>query len=252
MSATSDLATRDRFVFLHGFTQTHHHWHRCAQLIAARLPDRPTLALIDLPGHGLSVDDHSGFADAGAALVQLAGSGTYVGYSMGGRLALGAAVAGHAEIRRLVLIGASPGIADAHERDERRRADAALADRIEAIGVDAFLDEWLATPLFASLPPDRSGLEHRRRNTAGGLARSLRLLGTGEQESSWHRLGDVTIPVLVVAGALDQKFTDIGHRMGDELPDATFVSIPRAGHAAHAEQPEAVADAIAGWVAARS
>ena len=49
----------------------------------------------------------------------------------------------------LVLVGATAGIDDAAERAARRAADEALADRLERDGVDAFLDEWLASPLFA-------------------------------------------------------------------------------------------------------
>ena len=51
------------------------------------------------------------------------------GYSMGGRLALHVALALPDRVRRLVLIGASPGIADAGERDERRAADDAAGRR---------------------------------------------------------------------------------------------------------------------------
>ena len=68
---------------------------------------------------------------------------------MGGRIALHAALSVGARVRRLVLVGASPGIADAAEREERRAADAALAGRIEEVGVEAFAREWAAQPLFA-------------------------------------------------------------------------------------------------------
>jgi 2-succinyl-6-hydroxy-2,4-cyclohexadiene-1-carboxylate synthase len=253
MPARSDQADgtvdrSDRLVFLHGFTQTHHHWHRCAQVIAARMGDDPPLAFVDLPGHGLSDDDRLDIDLAGTPLCELAGRGTYIGYSMGGRFGLVAALADPRAVERLVLVGATPGIDDHRERADRRHADAERADRIERTGVDAFLDEWLAAPLFATLPPERRGLEHRRRNTAGGLASSLRAAGTGSQTPLWNDLDRITIPVLVLAGALDTKFTDIGERMTERLPNATFAPVPDAGHAAHSEQPEATADIIARWL----
>jgi 2-succinyl-6-hydroxy-2,4-cyclohexadiene-1-carboxylate synthase len=167
---------------------------------------------------------------------------------MGGRVALHLALATSSPIERLVLIGATPGIIDDDEREHRRRVDEARAERIESIGVEAFLDEWLAAPLFASLPPDPDGLVHRRRNTAAGLAHSLRSAGTGAQRSLWDELDLITIPVLVLAGELDAKFTAIGHEMVERLPDATFAAVDGAGHAAHSERPAEVADTITAWL----
>jgi pimeloyl-ACP methyl ester carboxylesterase len=145
-------------------------------------------------------------------------------------------------------LGATPGLDDATERTERRRADDARAARLEEIGVDAFLDEWLAAPLFATLPADAAGREHRQRNTEAGLAHSLRTAGTGAQRSLWDRLDEIQIPVLVLAGELDAKFSGIGRAMAIALPDATFVPVAGAGHAAHAERPEDVAAVIATWL----
>jgi 2-succinyl-6-hydroxy-2,4-cyclohexadiene-1-carboxylate synthase len=237
-----------RLVFLHGFTQTHHHWQRVAGLVADRLRTDSTVVLPDLPGHGLSADDRSDIEAVATELARSTGPATYIGYSMGGRIALHVAVDPSSRIERLVLIGATPGIVDDGEREGRRRADEALADRVEAIEVDAFLDEWLAAPLFATLPADPEGLTHRRRNTAAGLAHSLRTAGTGAQRSLWGELERITIPVLVIVGALDTKFDAIGRQMVDRLPDATFVAIDGAGHAAHSERPTEVADAIAAWL----
>jgi 2-succinyl-6-hydroxy-2,4-cyclohexadiene-1-carboxylate synthase len=238
-----------RLVFLHGFTQTHHHWHRCAHLIADGLGDDPTLAFVDLPGHGLSAGDRSEIVQSGPPLVELVGAGTYIGYSMGGRFALTAALARGGVVRQLVLIGATPGFTELADAQERRRVDSERADRLEQIGVDAFLDEWLAAPLFATLPTDRYGLEYRRRNTVGGLAHSLRWCGTGNMGATmWAALERIPIPVLVIAGELDGKFTTIGQRMVATLPNGTFAPIAGAGHAAHTERPDEVSATIADWL----
>jgi 2-succinyl-6-hydroxy-2,4-cyclohexadiene-1-carboxylate synthase len=239
-----------RLVFLHGFTQTHHHWHRCADGIARRLAGGATLAFVDLPGHGLAGDDRiGGISECGPGLVELAGTGTYVGYSMGGRTALVAATSSAAGgVERLVLIGATPGLEDPDQRFERRAADHRLAARIEEIGIDRFLDEWLANPLFATLPPDPDGLAHRRRNTVAGLAHSLRGFGTGSMEPLWSRLPEIEVPTLILAGELDTKFSDIGRRMSDRIPHATFETVPGVGHAAHVEAPDPVAEIVAAWL----
>ena len=249
MPVTPEGGFADRLVFLHGFTQTHHHWHDCAHLIAGKRQRTSSLAFVDLPGHGLSGSDRNQIVPSGPGLVGVAGAGTYIGYSMGGRFGLVAALTGQPAVERLVLIGATAGIDDAEERADRHLVDRNRAEHLEQIGVDRFLDEWLAAPMFAGLPADPNGLGHRRRNTAAGLAHSLRWCGTGNQVSLWHRLALVTIPVLVIAGELDTKFTEIGDRMATALPNASFASIDGAGHAAQVEQPEATAATIADWLA---
>lgn len=257
MPATSDepepTAPSNALAFLHGFTQTHHHWHRAAHAVAERLGadgHRPTIVLPDLPGHGLSACDTTGIDDAADELAARVGRATYVGYSMGGRVALHVALLDPSPVERLVLIGATPGIADDAERAERRRQDDERAERVVEIGVDAFLDSWLAAPMFATLPPDDDGRRHRERNTAAGLAHSLRTAGTGAQGSRWDELARITVPTLVLAGDLDAKFTSIGQSMAAAMPNARFIGIPGAGHAAHTERPDAVAAVIADFVAA--
>lgn len=253
MPASFDGRHTARLVFLHGFTQTHHHWHRVALSVADAVGHsaprtRPTLAFVDLPGHGLSNEDRSTIEDAADRLPLLAGAGTYVGYSMGARFALVSAATGAAAIERLVLVGGTPGIDDAAERRDRAGADAERADSIERDGVATFLDGWLTAPMFAGLPPDADGLAHRLRNNAVGLAHSLRAFGTGNQPSFWHRLDQIEIPVLVIAGDVDVKFTEIGTRMAERLPRGSFASIAGSGHAAHIEQPELVTAVIGDWL----
>ena len=100
------------------------------------------------------------------------------------------------------------------------------------LGVEAFVDAWLAQPMFAGFAVTDTDRRHRLRNTAEGLAASLRLAGTGAQEPLWDSLGSINVPVLVVAGERDTKFTEIGRRMAGMIPNATFATIPNAGHAA--------------------
>jgi 2-succinyl-6-hydroxy-2,4-cyclohexadiene-1-carboxylate synthase len=184
---------------------------------------------------------------------ELTGPVTLVGYSMGGRVALHLALAHPEVVERLVLVGATPGIEDDADRGARRRADEALADHIEAIGVPAFLDEWLALPLFAGLTAETAHRTEREANTAAGLASSLRLTGTGTQEPLWERLGELTTPTLLVTGARDEKFTDVARRMLPLLGGPVeHVVVPDAGHTAHLERPDAFLDRLRAWLAATS
>jgi 2-succinyl-6-hydroxy-2,4-cyclohexadiene-1-carboxylate synthase len=241
----------ERLVFLHGFTQTHHHWHECAHLVAGRLPAPPTLAFVDLPGHGLSARDDRSIEDAAAVLGPAGGHGTYVAYSMGGRFALAAAALHPPEIEGLVLIGSTAGIDDPRDRAARGDDDEQRARRIEAIGVDAFVEEGLSMPMFSGHRFGPSDRRHRERNTAHGLASSLRHAGSGAQRPVWDALASISVPVLVLAGERDTKFTALGLRLAAAIPGATFAPIPSAGHAAHTEQPEATAALIGDWLLAQ-
>jgi 2-succinyl-6-hydroxy-2,4-cyclohexadiene-1-carboxylate synthase len=245
--AVVSRGTGPRIIFLHGFTQTARSWHAVAHEFKA---DHEIVA-VDLPGHGDSGDVRADLTQTADLVAESAGAGTYIGYSMGGRVGLHLAL-GHPQlVERLVLIGATAGIDDDGERAERRATDHALADFIENNGVELFLDRWLAQPLFASLPPESADRSDRERNTAAGLASSLRRSGTGSQQSLWSRLQELDMPVLVVAGEHDDKFTALAHRLVSAIgSNATFASIEDAGHAAHLERPEAFVQAYRLWESA--
>lgn len=235
-------------ILAHGFTQTARSWTHIQQLLAER--GAPRTVAVDLPGHGVAGDVHADLWGSAAHLVEFGGHGTYIGYSMGGRVCLHAALANPGAIERLVLISTTAGIDDDTERDQRRAADDALADRIVQIGLERFIDQWLAGPLFAALTDDTSQRADRLRNTTAGLARSLRLTGTGQQEPLWSRLGEIAVPVLVLVGETDERFRRIGERLTAGLPDATIETVAAAGHSVHLEQPVATVDAIMRWLAA--
>jgi 2-succinyl-6-hydroxy-2,4-cyclohexadiene-1-carboxylate synthase len=171
---------------------------------------------------------------------------------MGGRVTLHAALAHPDAVEAMVLIGATGGIESDRERTDRRAADELLATRIEEIGVPDFLDEWLGNPLFTGLTPEAARTEDRRRNSAAGLAASLRSTGTGMQQPLWNRLGDITAPTLILVGEHDGKFRALGERLVARLPDASLVVIAGAGHSTHLERPRATVDAIATWLSRRA
>jgi 2-succinyl-6-hydroxy-2,4-cyclohexadiene-1-carboxylate synthase len=230
---------------LHGFTQTGRSWEPVRHALAARYRSIAP----DLPGHGGFAERRPAtFAACDAYLRALGGDRfTLVGYSMGGRIALHAALSLGRRVERLVLIGASPGIADPRERADRARSDAALADRIEAIGLEAFVREWEAQPLFDGMPRGIAERAHadRMRNTAPGLAAALRGLGAGVMPPLWGRLGELAMPVELVVGERDEKFRAIADRMAVALPRAQVRVIAGAGHAVHLEAPDAVAEVVA-------
>lgn len=232
-------------VLLHGFTNTGASW----EPVAAALPERYTAVMPDLRGHGSASDVRP--VSLEGVIADLAalrpGDLELTGYSMGGRLALQAAFALPDRIRRLVLIGASPGLADPGERAQRRAADDRLAAEVEGMTIAQFAERWARTPVLAGQPPavQAAVSAQRLRNTPAGLAAALRGLGTGALPSLWDRLGELTIPVELVVGERDAKFRAVAEHMAAALPVARLHVVAGAGHAVHLEAPDAVAELIA-------
>ena len=132
-----------------------------------------------------------------------------------------------------------------HESSTTRRSPRSL----ERDGLDAFLARWLEQPLFATLPPSARDDDARRANTVDGLASSLRLAGTGTQDPLWDRLDELTMPVLLVSGELDERFTTMAHRMSDAIgANATLRVIAEAGHACHREHEPEFSAVLREWL----
>lgn len=234
-------------VLVHGFTQT----GRCWGPEAADLATDHEVIRVDAPGHGRSAGVVADLRTGGRLIADQGGQATYLGYSMGARFCLHLAMADPELVHGLVLLGGTAGIEDARERADRRAQDLRTAERIRDEGLSPFLDAWLAQPLFARLPAERSFREERLQNTADGLGGSLEQAGTGAQDPSWERLHRLEMPVLVLAGGDDAKFVALGQRMAAEVgANATFATVEGAGHAAHLEQPERFLAVLRPWLAA--
>jgi 2-succinyl-6-hydroxy-2,4-cyclohexadiene-1-carboxylate synthase len=228
--------TRGAVVMLHGFTQT----GRCLGPVADRLGEHREVLTPDLPGHGVTAAlGHLGCPAIADHLAERCGPAHWIGYSLGGRIALNVAVAHPESVHSLVLIGATAGIEDPTERERRRQLDHERADRVEQLGVVEFTRRWLDMGMFAGLPEHAHFINERRTNTPAGLAGSLRNAGTGSMEPLWGQLHDLQMPVLLLSGERDTAFTDTAARLAARIGDnATALTVPGAGHAAHLEAPE--------------
>jgi 2-succinyl-6-hydroxy-2,4-cyclohexadiene-1-carboxylate synthase len=244
-------------VLLHGFAGSSRDW---GTQIPSALRARGELLLVNLPGHEQGVlpslpppsaahPNRFRFEAVLDALIRLLDEADveeadWVGYSMGGRLALGAAVLHPTRVGRLVLESASPGLKTPAERIERQAQDGALAARIEAEGVPAFLEAWMDLPLFASqaalpLETRRAARALREGHSAEGLARALRGMGTGVQPSFWPSLGGMRAETLLLTGSLDGKFVAVAEEMSRAIPGVRNVTVSGVGHNVHLEDPEA-------------
>jgi len=197
---------------------------------------------LDLPGHGENAGISASLDETADLLAEVLPLAPFMlgGYSFGARVALHFALHYPDRVSALILLGATRGIHDELERAERRKSDELLANRIETIGSDAFLDEWLAREMFSSLPDDP--LERAARSSnAAGMANSLRFAGTGTQRWLASELSALSMPCLAVAGALDQKFSLEATAIAEGIAGAHAQFVPGARHAAHLERPDATA-----------
>lgn len=237
--------SREELVLLHGFGGTHRTW----DLVLAHLPrERYRPLALDLPGHGDQVDAGRPISFEGCVAAVLARSprrSALAGYSMGGRIALHAALSAPERVQRLVLVACGPGIESAEERAERSAADRRLAAEIAGAPIERFADRWCAQPMFAEDPPEVDALARADylRNRPDALANVLRGIGQGEMTPLWDRLHELSMPVTVIAGERDAKFTKIARRMVSAAPHGRLVLVP-GGHRLPLESPAAVAAAI--------
>jgi 2-succinyl-6-hydroxy-2,4-cyclohexadiene-1-carboxylate synthase len=229
-------------VLIHGFTQNGWSWRE----IVKELADSYYVTTVDLPGHGGSVDlKATDLPDTARLVGEAGGKGIYIGYSLGGRVALTLACSQPDLMQALVLVSASPGIADDKERLQRQRFDGTLAERLcpsdgspAPLTLDAFLDEWLAHPLFAHLGEIAQDRETRLQNHPEGLAHSLRSAGTGVMAPLHHRLASLAMPILCIAGERDERYVDIARWMVEQIGSNALLAVAHGvGHSVPFESP---------------
>ena len=243
-------------LFLHGFMGSSADWRE----VMAALGDRAFCVAADLPGHGaslgLSTEAYTIEGSARAVINTLdrleVEHPTVVGYSMGGRLALFLALRYPGRCAGLFLESASPGLESASERAARRAADGSKAKRLESGDLEAFLGDWYRQPLFAPLARDENLLHRivqaRRSNEPGELARSLRGMGAGNQPSLWRELEGLRVPVLAVAGGLDEKYARASSRMAVISQRIQSELVRGVGHNVHDEAPAEYVTLLEGFL----
>ena len=232
-------------IFLHGFTGSSNDW----QFIFDKLPEKFLPAAIDLIGHGKSsspveLDYYSPlaitnqlnniFTKLGFEKVLLCG------YSMGGRAALNFAAQFPYKISALILESVSKGLSTEEEKTERLKNDFALAEKIKNEGIDNFINYWMNIPLFGSLkklPEEKykSIIKSKLNNSVAGLSNSLRGFSTGNMNIDLKEFNKYDIPVLLITGRLDEKFTNINKSFVKEFKNAKHEIIKNVGHNSHIE-----------------
>jgi 2-succinyl-6-hydroxy-2,4-cyclohexadiene-1-carboxylate synthase len=228
-------------LFIPGFMQRGDAWRPVAEL----LPERYPSTLLDHAEHSFEgrmreIVEHASAADAPVL----------VGYSLGGRLALRAALRSPGSFAGVVLVGSTAGIDEGPLRAARVEADEKLASWMEAMPIEDIVALWERQPLFAD--QSESLVEEQRPGRLSHDPRSLALLlrtaGQGTLEPVWHELPRLAVPLLAIAGARDDGYSAAAKRMAQTSPRARAAIVENAGHAAHLQRPEEVARLITEFV----
>jgi len=238
-------------VFLHGFSGAPESFER----VVAELPDDRTQVAPPLLGHG-----HHGADSFSAEVARLANAireadlapAHLIGYSMGARLGLGLVVEHPDVVERATLIGVSPGIGDDEARRLRRQSDQRWIEKLETEGIEPFVADWEAMPMWASQRqlPESVRAEQRAvrlASDAAGLARAIRVVGQAEMPYYRPRLHDVTVPVQILVGQRDEKFVRLALGMQRENPRFDMAAVDGCGHNPVLERPDLIASHIVEW-----
>ena len=219
---------RGDVTFVPGFMQRGEAW----QPVAAKLAERYRSTCLDFATWTFE-----------ERIAEMPSGGAVVGYSMGGRIALHAAVREPDRYTGLVLVGVSAGVAD---REERLRADGALADWMEQRTIDEVVERWESQPVFATQSAELRAQQRpgRLSHDPRLLAKLLRSAGQGAIEPVWDRLHTLRCPVLLIAGEQDGHYAQAASLMAERIPDARVRIVPGAGHAPQLEQPALVAELL--------
>lgn len=241
-------------ICLHGFMGDGSDWDAFATAFSLRMPDWQVVAPT-LPGHGPELN---GDWDVSGAIRRWMDShgieqAVVAGYSLGGRLGLGLVLDEPERFPAFVGISTTAGIINRMEREARREADHALAERLRScLKRDAFqdfLEDWWALPVFSS-PYSREShrhafLESRLKKSPVALAEALERWSPGVLPSEWDRLAGYPGKVLLLSGEADAKFTAISDRMQELFVGARAHQLIAAGHQLLVERPSELAAIVA-------
>ena len=233
-------------IFFHGFLGSGLDWEG----IIGRLSTDFFCLAVDLPGHGKtrvqgSTTAYSMESFAGTFIKFVKGSGlinpSLIGYSMGGRFAMFLVISVKNLWSAAILESSTPGLRSEKQRVERQTKDNKIAKRLEKEKLEDFLKDWYKQPLFKTLDKStkfNSILKQRLDNNPEELAKSLRMMGVGVQPSLWTACRRINIPILLLAGEFDRKFSNIKRDMKSLNSDFNIQIIQNAGHNVHLEKPD--------------
>lgn len=200
-----------------------------------------------LLGHGASevTPRFEGEVDRLARVIVTPTAPLLLGYSFGGRLAMGLVARHPQRWSGAIFVGAHPGLDEPDERAARRHADQRWIDLLDRGDLGAFIGAWEAQPIFASqaaVAPVRRARQHaeRLRHDPQALSHAMMVLGLGVMPRWTEGLARARIPMVFLAGERDAKYVAVGERLAAAVDTLRLVVVPGVGHNVVLEAPAAV------------
>jgi len=244
-----------------GFCQTHENFRpQVGPFVAAGY----RVILWDYRGHGLSAapEDPAAYGighvigDLGTVLDWAAPGRPAIvgGLSFGGLASQHFALRFPQRVSALLLVSSGPGFKNPEAQKGWEAQVGRIADRLEAVGFEGYTD-GRAAPNAIGLHPEYPAAQAAGRaieaQDPNGVARFGRRVA-GPAPSTIDRLGELTMPALVLVGALDTAYARAAQVMAAKLPHATSVEIPDAGHCVNIDRAGAFNDAVLAFLADRA
>ena len=231
------MSERPALVFAHYFGGSARSW---GPLLAALAGEFESVAP-DLPGFGGALaptaDPSLGGYAADFAALAPPRPWIAVGHSMGGKIALAAALSRPEALAGLILIAPSPQTPEPMTEEDRRKSIASFGDPAAARAhFDNITDQTLSPEQFAVCVADELAVDQ--------IAWDW-WLERGSRDDISGATAALTLPVLVVTGDNDIVLgPDTAHGVAARLAGSRLETIADAGHLVPIERPEAVACAI--------
>ena len=246
-------------VLLHGFMGRISDWDLVIQELRDKLHYKGRIVCFDLPGHGqsslpegLSFDQFLEIFGVQCEDLNLEKS-YWVGYSLGGRVALHLALKKAKFFDGLILESASPGLDDHKQRELRESSDRQLFSKV-CQGIETmeqFVDKWYRLPIFRGIRKTdkfRSLAEKVSSNSPETLQMALNLMSVGSIPSLWGRVSNLNFPILYLTGELDEKYVEIGQRLVSKNSHASLELIKNTSHNTHFSEPEIFSEYLRSFI----
>jgi len=233
-------------ILLHGFSQTSATWKD----IAPHLAESRFVIALDLIGHGKSDRPNEPASyEMGAILESLSvllrwlwvDRADFLGYSMGGRIALMYACTHPHRVASLVLESAGLGPKTEGQHQAMLKRDLETISLLAENDIKRFVDYWEEQTVFDSqkrLPKETQVKLRKAREANDPRALALVVRGAGQHTMPdlSHKIGALPMKVLYIAGILDRRYLKIAEKL--QQHEGISCVLLNTGHNTHLEAPE--------------